>query len=262
MLNYKLPEILWPSACEGLQRLGRDYDGGYLVNITDVQSSDFLVSCGIYDDWSFEQDFLVAASQRSSIPSLIALDPTVGKGFFWRRVQRSLPRVLKPKLVLRDIAKLVDYYTFFDDKARIHLRKYVGAPHLNNSVSLEHLTLSRFANKKGFLKVDIEGSEYRVFEELLSIQHVIQGLAIELHDVDLHLPKICEFVKNFELRLVHVHPNNYGGVDRNGIPLVLELTFSRNVVSDDVKVEGLPHMLDMNNNQDGEDYFFEGVLRY
>ena len=41
-----------------LTRLGDPHDGGYLVRICDVKSSNHLLSFGIETDWSFEKDFI------------------------------------------------------------------------------------------------------------------------------------------------------------------------------------------------------------
>ena len=39
-------------------RLGKKYDGGYVVSKKAVLNSKNLVSFGVYDDWSFESDFI------------------------------------------------------------------------------------------------------------------------------------------------------------------------------------------------------------
>jgi hypothetical protein len=57
MKNMTLPKILQPFYCADLIRIGKNNDGGYLVNKQDIIKSDRLVSFGIGDDISFEQDF-------------------------------------------------------------------------------------------------------------------------------------------------------------------------------------------------------------
>ena len=52
-----LSSALEPNLCDDIIRLGRKNDGGYLVSESDVTASDKLLSFGIYDDWSFEEDF-------------------------------------------------------------------------------------------------------------------------------------------------------------------------------------------------------------
>jgi len=58
MNTMKLPRILKPFYCKELVRLGKDYDGGYLVNHSDVVATTRLLSLGIGTDNSFEVDFL------------------------------------------------------------------------------------------------------------------------------------------------------------------------------------------------------------
>lgn len=54
----KLPRVFQPFYCADLVRLGKDNDGGYLVNRLDVVRTQRLLSFGIGTDWSFEQDFV------------------------------------------------------------------------------------------------------------------------------------------------------------------------------------------------------------
>jgi len=50
-----LPSFLRPKNYS-LTRYGRDNDGGYLVVKNDIEKSKHILSFGINDDWSFEQD--------------------------------------------------------------------------------------------------------------------------------------------------------------------------------------------------------------
>jgi len=59
MLNKTvLPALFQPFHCSDLQRLGKPHDGGYLVNQHDIRKSNTLVSFGVNDDMSFEQQFV------------------------------------------------------------------------------------------------------------------------------------------------------------------------------------------------------------
>ena len=103
------------------------------------------------------------------------------------------------------------------------------------------------ASRRLFLKIDIEGSEYRCLSAIIENQERIFGLAIEFHDVDLHLDKINTFIEKLDLSLIHVHANNSSPVTSLGIPLVLELSFSRNCISSP-RETSLPHKLDEPND--------------
>ena len=103
--------------------------------------------------------------------------------------------------------------------------------------------------KNLFLKVDIEGSEYRILDTLVDNKNRISGLVIEFHDCDLHLEAIKNFLKNFQIKLIHIHANNYQPINKkSGLPLVLELTFSKNCET--IKPKILPNELDMPNNKE------------
>jgi len=249
-ITYRLPAYLIPQKCDTLVRVGRLNDGGYLINSEDISATAYLICCGVFDDWSFEECFLKLRQQ--SIP-LVAFDPTVSLGFFWRRLRSSLTRILKPQMLIRDLKKLVSYMRFFKGPDRLHIRRWVGAPHLANSISLAEFVRDRFGDEQGFFKIDIEGSEYRLLPELIDLQPRMSGLAIEFHDCDLHLDAIEKFVRDIKLSLVHVHPNNCGGISMGGLPLVLEMTFSRGGLPRE-SVSSLPHDLDSDNNPVGDHY--------
>ena len=72
MKNMTLPKIFQPFACEDLIRLGKDNDGGYLVNKEDVMSSKRLISFGIGQDISFETDFI-----NENTVDVIAFDQSI-----------------------------------------------------------------------------------------------------------------------------------------------------------------------------------------
>jgi len=57
MKNILLPKIFQPFQCDDIIRLGKDHDGGYLVNYADVVKSKKLFSFGTGADISFEKDF-------------------------------------------------------------------------------------------------------------------------------------------------------------------------------------------------------------
>ena len=62
MIYCNFPKLLQPFYCENIVRVGKDHDGGYLVNRLDVLKSTKLLSFGIGNDSSFETDFLALAN--------------------------------------------------------------------------------------------------------------------------------------------------------------------------------------------------------
>ena len=53
-----LPKILKPKGSYDLIRLGKNNDGGYLVEFKSIEKTKALVSMGIEKNWRFEEDFI------------------------------------------------------------------------------------------------------------------------------------------------------------------------------------------------------------
>ena len=104
-----------------------------------------------------------------------------------------------------------------------------------------------------FLKIDIEGSEYRILSEVINFQNKFSGIIIEFHDFDERLNDIKIFVQQLKLKIVHFHINNFGLVNKKKIPSVVEITFAKNPTKINNKNLKLPHKLDMPNSMQLKD---------
>lgn len=235
-----LPASLQPIECVDLVRLGRRHDGGYLVSKSDVGAADILLSFGVNDDWSFEKAF-----REISGCGIAAYDASINRGELKRRAIRACWSIWKPQEALRKFRKLEDYERFFQGDIR-HIEKFIGAEEFETHASFTGV-MEEFSPRQAFLKVDIEGAEYEILDDILSVQDDLVGLAIEFHDCAENLGKICDFVDQFRLQLVHLHPNNFGGLSPSGTPNALELTFSKHGDMPGKKAK-LPHLLDMRNS--------------
>ena len=90
---------------------------------------------------------------------------------------------------------------------------------------MENIIKSTKINSIFGLKIDIEGDEYKVLEDVKNVETHLDHLIIEFHHVKKNLSTIEMFVKkNKLLKLIHIHGNNYSPV-RKGIPDTLEMTF-------------------------------------
>jgi len=190
------------------KRIGKPYDGGYVV--FDLPGGyDAMISGGISNDISFEQAFL----NENPVPCF-AYDGTIER----------LP----------------------ENDSRIQfIRKNIGNRETETLSNL-HETLDPYSNV--FMKIDIEGHEFRVFPTFSEDQmKKIKQLVIEIHtpgDIRLHptyfrglldithqhmftmLEKI-----NRTHTLAHLHPNNgckTHMVEGIMLPNVFECTFIRN----------------------------------
>lgn len=246
MIPATLPIFFRPFFSQTLIRIGRNHDGGYLIDQRDLANTRALVSFGINEDWSFEKEFC-----RGRELPIFAYDATLNVRYLVRRAWRSLIR-LNPFLIARSFGALLDYPLFFSG-SRHHYPNYVGLEGTSGFTTLTAV-LNEVRQRTGiesgiFMKIDIEGWEYRILEELITHGHRFTGLAIELHDVDIHLERLEQFIRRFPLKLVHVHANNYSPITKQGIPLAIECTFSASEPATAPETAALPHLLDMPNKR-------------
>ena len=210
-----------PTVSSNLVRLGDDFDGGYVVDKASITSADTLIALGIGDSWGFEAECL----DMHPVP-LEAYDASVGPGWFIKEFARSLVVFFNVKFVRRRFQLLTGYFSFFTENRRHH-REMVGAD--PGMVTLAEV-LKRHGvgpDRKAFLKIDIEGSEYGILDTLVAEAPHLTGLAIEFHDLPDHLDAIRAFIGDFELGVTHVHCNNCAPLAADGTPEVIELTFTR-----------------------------------
>lgn len=205
----------WRPAQHALARIGSLHDGGYFVSPLALQRSTALLSLGLSDDWSFEADFRA----RNPVP-LLCLDHTVTPRFWIRRAIASL-FTLQPRGLVRYFA----YRRFFRGDAE-HRRLCAGYD-IPGGISLARV-IEGIESDAIFLKCDIEGSEYRLFDDIVRHARRFTGMVIEFHSIDLHRERIDRFLAALTgFRIVALHPNNAGGMDANGDPLVIEITLTR-----------------------------------
>lgn len=241
-MHAYLPNFFSYRTAKDLIRVGRDHDGGYLVSQADIENSDFLIGLGIKDDWSFEQHFI----SLNKVP-VLAFDGSISEAIFRKQLIKAGLRPYNPKRLLHQLRVYLSYKHFFVG-ANKHVEKFVGLDTLDERYCSLQSILESVQSNKIFLKIDIEGAEYRLLETVIKHQHRLTGLAIELHHCDLHLSAIESFIRQFSLKLVHVHANNNGPIRKDdGLPLVLELSFS--AYSQPTEPVRLPHPLDQPCNK-------------
>ncbi len=233
MKIIKLPRLLQPYYCSDLIRIGKDNDGGYLVNKNDILKSECLLSFGINDDWSFEERFL----NIKDCP-LYGYDNSVNED------------MLKNK-------GIYDSHKQFFTDTKQHITKNIGKSNTDDEITFGSVIENK--GKNIFLKCDIEGSEYKILDDIIKHTKLFSGIVIEFHEIqdNFNLNEMANFVSKLDQKLVHVHINNYsyGQVNENQfIPFVIELTFTS---SDNIELKkhiSLPNSLDMPNCSEREDF--------
>jgi len=221
-----LPKYLKPFHInnENLIRIGPKLDGGYILDKRIVHITKKIITCGLNDDWEFEKHFL----KINPSCEVLAYDHTVNKEFWVQRFKKDvLHFFLFKKLKLRKILsifKYYDYISFFKNKNKHHELKIS-----NENIKNKEITLNEILNDHDnlILKVDIEGDEYNILNQILKNSKKINALLIEFHDIQKNMHLIKNFIEQSnKLKLVHIHANNYPCIDKDIDPSVIELTFT------------------------------------
>jgi hypothetical protein len=213
-----------PAACDSLARIGGPNDGGYVVPLEAVRAAGALLSFGLSHDWTFERDF-----KRHNAKAVIhCYDHTVTllTAFLYSIGQLMRLLLLFRTSALPKVFSWIDYLLFFRAD-RVHFRQRIWRDNQDNSATVEDAFGRLPEQCPVFVKMDIEGSEYRVLEDLLRHAKTIVAMAIEFHDVDI-VPglfnSLIEKIKQ-DFYIVHIHANNMGGVAPFQFPIAPEITF-------------------------------------
>lgn len=148
LLDYVIPDLILSDKI----RLGKEYDGGYVIAKSNISKYKYLLSFGISNDVSFEKDF----GKYNPNCRIFCFDPTVD----------SLPE---------HIENANFYKIGIDSKSNLEYKT------LNDIINMVDISESDL--KYTFLKMDIEGYEWNVFShsESFKILNKIDQIALELH---------------------------------------------------------------------------------
>lgn len=255
-----LPSEWKPRQRDDLIRLGSKHDGGYIVTNKIVQNTDVLVGLGVSTDWSFEKEF-----HKKTGCTVHCYDHTVNFRQLVKAAVRSCfnlfphPNTAK----IHQILLPLEYKSFFSGSRR-HFTERVGDDPEKNTDCVK--IFSRIPeSRRVFVKMDIEGWEYRTLHGLRNYYERISGLVVEFHHVCTMMKTIDRHINELResFNIVHVHVNNFGGIDRKGTPFVIEVTFeNKNLVAglDRESEREYPiRNLDSPNDKDGADYELEFI---
>ena len=186
-------------------RVGKDYDGGYIIcDIPEIEY-DIIISGGIASDISFEEHLC------KLYPNILCYG---FDGTSWCDVNNYSSNI-------------------------IIIKKNIGMVNDENNTNLIDLLEN---NKKIFVKLDIEGDELN-WLKILNDEHIsnISQLVIEFHWPFLEEHTVLLEKLNKHLVLVHFHGNNCpaGVRDHNGIivPNIFECTYINKKYVDMEKLE-------------------------
>jgi hypothetical protein len=179
------------------KRIGDLCDGGYVIADLPDNMYDALITGGVNDDISFEENFIRYQKTRPEF-KVYAYDGTIDR----------LPET-----------KLQKYFEFH--KLNISDRDTLSTTNL-------HYRMEQYAGKKLFMKMDIEGGEIPWIRSLTHQMDFVDQLVIEFHyPFNNDEIGVFEYLNRTHL-MIHFHPNNGCGFRiHNGIniPNVFECTY-------------------------------------
>tara|TARA_B100001063_G_scaffold244909_1_gene278994 strand:- start:2562 stop:3341 length:780 start_codon:yes stop_codon:yes gene_type:complete len=217
-----LSSIFKPKFTKNLIRIGQKLDGGYVINQEILKKTKILLTFGLSDEFSFEKDF----KKRNKNINIFAYDHTVNIFFWTQHFIKWFFHFIKNQSNFRRIFYFIDYFFFFSQNNVKHIKKKIVP---NGFEDNQSTSLTKIFNEKNFdksqvlLKVDIEKDEYKILNEICNLD--ILCLIIEFSDFDKNIDIIKNFILKTNLKIIHLHANNFGYVNSKGYPEHLEITF-------------------------------------
>ena len=222
--------VFQPVSVDGLKRLGNDYDGGYVVHLPSLHDADYLLNYGVGYNVAFEKDFF----KETGLPTL-AFDPTL----------KSLSLVfgrLKDGGLIPFLRHAKNYLKWvFEERGLKNYKINFIEEGIAATDTLEYKTLAyhfekyKLSDKKIILKIDVEGSEYSIFNDqsvYKLLPNAIQIL-LEIHLIEKNIENLIEIMQRIEKThsLIHIHSNNHAGTFKykgKNVPEAMEVTFLLN----------------------------------
>ncbi|MDR2406551.1 MAG: hypothetical protein LBE13_00335 [Bacteroidales bacterium] len=250
-LYYNLKNYC-PIQLDDLVRIGRNFNGGYVLSTKSIEVTETLLSFGINDDWSFEKEF----TKRKEC-KLYAYDYSVSLSRFKKDKEKFFRHMLFNLFFLRvktgqmyhSLWKYYDqlsegFAKFFNNPEHFFFEKYIGQYDDEKFVCFDTIindyALFETKDFSIFIKMDIEGNEYRVLPDIISYSNKINGLVIEFHMLDIIDKRFERIMADLmsHFYIAHVHANNAGGlIHKTHLPKLLEITFiNKSLVAESVMV--------------------------
>lgn len=200
-------------------RLGSERDGGYYVPKKIIKISKKIISCGLGEDWSFEEAFI----KLNKNIEISFYDHTVGFLFWFKHSFKAFYFFLRYGANFKNIYKYFYYLKFLKNKKIKHLKYKISQRNNENNKEISLSNILKF-EKNLTLKIDIEGDEYKVLKHIITHQKKINCLIIEFHQINKNKKKIKNFFSRAkDLKNCNISPNNSGGTDKFNDPLTVEV---------------------------------------
>lgn len=242
-----------PFDIKNLTRRGAKNDGGYLI--PEDARADLLISLGLGDDWKFELDLV----GFNHVSKFVVFDHTQNLTVYVKKLIKQLKvNYFEFSAFIYRLLVLLRYLRDFAINSNSHIKKRItnqGSISQNNSllrgvtndINLNEI-FDEFVGSPDvsvILKIDIEGSEYEIIQQILDHCDQVILLIIEFHDIHnkTRIFEDCLSLLKNRFSLIHAHINNYGKINENLIPDICELTLiNKNNFHGDRKVDRLPRV--------------------
>ena len=220
--------FLVPYKVKKLIRFGRKFDGGYLVCSDAIKEIENLITLGVGDDISFEIDL----ENNNSLKMVHMYDYTVNHFLFIKIIFKYLRRLITFRTKIDNFTySIKNYINFikFNNKKNVFLYKQKVVDEIKNKIDTDLYNIfKKIEGSNNLLKLDIEGSEYSIIEQIKKNSSNIKILIIEFHFIknnkDLFINSVKKLLNNFDI--IHIHANNYFNLENNDTFFeVLEITF-------------------------------------
>jgi hypothetical protein len=206
-----------------------------VVSRNALASTSRLISFGLGRDFSFEKSI----HESYEIPATV-YDHSVRRPSKVMVIGFSLLKLIRKKSTrLQEYKSWLHGYNIFFVNSNLHIRKKVVLKQDKmNEISVSEIFDRTHDLSSTYLKLDIEGNEYEIFEHLLDISQSFTGICIEFHEVELNFiffKKIIETIRESH-NLIFINANNYSIINNFDLPDVLEISFVRKDLDSDFTV--------------------------
>ncbi len=203
--------FLRPYKVKNLIRFGRKFDGGYLVCSDALKKIDNLITLGVGDDISFE----IEIEKKCSLKKVHLYDYTVNHFLFIKIILKYIRRIITFRTKIDNLTHSVkNYINFikFNKKPNVDLFKKKVVKNVKENIDIDfNQILSKIENKNNLLKIDIEGSEYEIIDDILSNSLKINMMIVEFHWINNNNKIFIDSINKLKTKfdIVHIHVNNY-----------------------------------------------------
>jgi len=201
--------------------LGTEY-GGWLVNLDLIPENSTIISAGVGEDISFDLQLINLKNCK-----IIGIDPTV-KSHNFIQTHSPIPNFTLLKKALASTPE--DVVRMFTNTNPNHVSESILQSHdsvnklsyhLAETVTLDELY--KQYNNISLIKMDIEGSEYSVLENIEFIPESVKQLCVEFHHFCTN--KTIEDTKNCILKINNLGFKNF--IEKPSTKELNEITFWR-----------------------------------